>query len=186
MKKNIKSELIILLIIIPTCIFLGISIANKSEGTWPSYSVNSLAKNGYSVIYESLQRLDVNVKRGYRTVGQEDVDTCQVVVVNEVLDEIEDLEQWVSVGGTLIYIGIEESHQAEEKFKPIGKGKWIEPKISSKRIYYNLCIIKWFVDIISPHNNMKECLLKLFLNFPMIDIRAMGFPKDWKSEPLWM
>ena len=66
------------------------------------------------------------------------------------------------------------------------KGKWIISQISPKRIYFDLCIIKWFVDIISPHNNMKERLLKLFLNFPMIDIRAMGFPKDWETEPLWM
>lgn len=66
------------------------------------------------------------------------------------------------------------------------KGRWINSQISPKRIYFDLCIIKWFVDIISPHNNMKNRLLKLFLNFPMIDIRAMGFPKDWETEPLWM
>ena len=162
MKKNIKSELIILLIIIPTCIFLGISIANKSEGTWPSYSVNSLAKNGYSVIYESLQRLDMNVKRGYRSIMQEDIDTCQVVVGSEVIEEIEDLEQWVSDGGTLIYIGIEESHQVEEKVKPIGKGKWIElgsaKQLTNEYLLENTEVAYELYEILADYGTGKEII----------------------------
>lgn len=66
------------------------------------------------------------------------------------------------------------------------KGKWIVSKVSPKRIYFDLCIIKWFVDIISPHSKLKERLLKLFSDFPMIDTKAMGFPKNWEGEPLWM
>ncbi len=66
------------------------------------------------------------------------------------------------------------------------KGKWIVSKVSPKRIYFDLCIIKWFVDIISPHNKLKDRLLKLFSDFPMIDTKAMGFPKYWETEPLWM
>ena len=65
-------------------------------------------------------------------------------------------------------------------------GKWIASNITPKRIYYNICIIKWFVDIISPNNDMVEHLQSLLTQFPMVDIRAMGFPSgNWQDEPLW-
>ena len=65
------------------------------------------------------------------------------------------------------------------------KEKWVVSKISPKRIFYNICIIKWFINIVSPHNDMKTHLQQLLANFPMIDIKAMGFPKNWQEEPLW-
>ncbi|MCD8236446.1 MAG: Abi family protein [Prevotellaceae bacterium] len=65
------------------------------------------------------------------------------------------------------------------------KGHWISPIISPKRIFYNICIIKWFIDIVSPHNDMKGHLQQLLADFPMIDVQAMGFPKNWLEEPLW-
>lgn len=65
------------------------------------------------------------------------------------------------------------------------KGNWIVSNISPKRVFYNICIIKWFIDIVSPHNDMKGHLHRLLVDFPMIDIQAMGFPKNWLEEPLW-
>lgn len=65
------------------------------------------------------------------------------------------------------------------------KGKWLVSKVSPKRIFYNICIIKWFIDIVSPHNDMKGHLLRLLADFPTIDTQAMGFPKNWHEEPLW-
>lgn len=62
---------------------------------------------------------------------------------------------------------------------------WIGTGISSNRIFYNLCILKWFVDIISPENDMKRHLKKLLSDFPSVDVTAMGFPKNWEEEPLW-
>ena len=32
---------------------------------------------------------------------------------------------------------------------------------------------------------MKGHLKQLLADFPMIDIQAMGFPKNWLEEPLW-
>ena len=65
-------------------------------------------------------------------------------------------------------------------------GRWINSDVSPKRIYYNICIIKWFIDIASPNNDMSEHLQTLLAEFPMIDIRAMGFPSgNWQEEPLW-
>lgn len=65
------------------------------------------------------------------------------------------------------------------------KGKWLVSQIPPTRIFYNICIIKWFIDIVSPNNDMKGHLQQLLADFPMIDVRAMGFPTNWQDEPLW-
>ena len=62
---------------------------------------------------------------------------------------------------------------------------WISPTTDKRRVYSNICLIKYFLDIISPSNDFREKLELLFKSFPEIDLRAMGFPTDWKQEPLW-
>ncbi|MCF0219000.1 MAG: Abi family protein [Muribaculaceae bacterium] len=62
---------------------------------------------------------------------------------------------------------------------------WITLPTDVLRIYFNLCIIKYFLDIISPDNDMSAKLHRLFVDFPEIDLSAMGFPKGWEKEPLW-
>lgn len=64
--------------------------------------------------------------------------------------------------------------------------RWIVSGVSPKRIYFDICIIKWFINIVSPNNDMLEHLQALLAEYPMIDIRAMGFPSNnWENEPLW-
>ena len=53
------------------------------------------------------------------------------------------------------------------------------------RIYFNLCIIKYFLDVISPQNDMKVKIDTLLADYPSIDITAMGFPVGWENEHLW-
>jgi abortive infection bacteriophage resistance protein len=54
------------------------------------------------------------------------------------------------------------------------------------RIYFDLCIIKYFLNIISPNNDMKAKIDTLLAEYPAIDIAAMGFPSQgWENEPLW-
>lgn len=62
---------------------------------------------------------------------------------------------------------------------------WINAKFSRDKTFFEICILKWFIDIISPQNDMKQHLLDLLVKFPNIDIRAIGFPKGWENEPLW-
>ena len=62
---------------------------------------------------------------------------------------------------------------------------WISLSTDLRRTYYNICIIKYFLDIISPNNDFKEKLIALFKQFPEIDLKAMGFNENWKDEPLW-
>lgn len=62
---------------------------------------------------------------------------------------------------------------------------WITTSTDKRKTYYNICIIKYFLDIISPNNDFKKKLLTLFLAFPEIDLNAMGFNANWETEPLW-
>lgn len=62
---------------------------------------------------------------------------------------------------------------------------WISPSVSPKRIFYDICILKWFLDIIVPENEMKAHLTTLIAQYPNVDIAAMGFPKNWEEESLW-
>ena len=64
-------------------------------------------------------------------------------------------------------------------------GSWITLPTDALRIYFNLCIIKYFLNIISPHNDMKAKIDALLANYPAIDTAAMGFPRGWENEPLW-
>ena len=62
---------------------------------------------------------------------------------------------------------------------------WITIPADKRRIYYNMCIIKYFLDIISPNNDMLDKMHNLFSKFPEIDLAALGFPVGWENEPLW-
>lgn len=62
---------------------------------------------------------------------------------------------------------------------------WVSTTPSSKRFYFNLCIIKFFIDRIDADNIMRFKLAKLLASYPLVDIRAMGFPNNWQEETLW-
>lgn len=62
---------------------------------------------------------------------------------------------------------------------------WITLPTNPRRIYYDLCIIKYFLDAISPNNDMGQKLRDLLATFPLVDSTAMGFPEGWENEGLW-
>ena len=64
-------------------------------------------------------------------------------------------------------------------------GSWISLPTDTLRIYFDLCIIKYFLNIISPNNDMKSKIDTLLSAYPSIDTAAMGFPRGWENEPLW-
>ena len=69
---------------------------------------------------------------------------------------------------------------------PIGPaGEWITLPTDSMRAYFDICIIKYFLNVISPNNDMQSKLTWLFIRFPEIDLKALGFPQGWETEPLW-
>ena len=62
---------------------------------------------------------------------------------------------------------------------------WITLPTDLLRIYFNICIIKYFLNVISPDNDMLAKLRWLFVEFSEIDLKALGFPQGWEMEPLW-
>lgn len=62
---------------------------------------------------------------------------------------------------------------------------WISSSVNQQKVYFSLCVIKYFVDVISPQNDMTAKLDALFSAYPSIDTAAMGFPQGWRQEPLW-
>ena len=62
---------------------------------------------------------------------------------------------------------------------------WITLPTDPLKVYFDMCIIKYFLDIISPNNDMLDKMNKLFAAFPEIDKVALGFPVGWENEPLW-
>ena len=65
-------------------------------------------------------------------------------------------------------------------------GRWITLPTDPMRTYFDMCIIKYFLDIISPGNDMLSKMQSLFAEYPEVDLRALGFPSgNWQDEPLW-
>uniref|UniRef100_A0AB33IUN4 Abi family protein n=2 Tax=unclassified Prevotella TaxID=2638335 RepID=A0AB33IUN4_9BACT len=62
---------------------------------------------------------------------------------------------------------------------------WISLPTDNLRIYFDLCIIKYFLNVISPGNDMLNKLQSLLAAYPEVDTAALGFPLSWESEPLW-
>lgn len=64
---------------------------------------------------------------------------------------------------------------------------WLKLKTDPLRVYFDMCIIKYFLDVVSPGNDMLDKMLSLFSDYPEIDLKALGFPAgDWQAEPLWI
>ena len=62
---------------------------------------------------------------------------------------------------------------------------WITLQTDPLKVYFDMCIIKYFLDIISPNNDMLDKMNRLFDTFPEVDMAALGFPSGWENEPLW-
>ena len=63
---------------------------------------------------------------------------------------------------------------------------WINLPTDTLRIYFDMCIIKYFLNIISPGNDMLDKMQALFAEYPEVDLGALGFPSgNWQEEPLW-
>lgn len=63
---------------------------------------------------------------------------------------------------------------------------WIDvQQVNHSKIYAQLCCIAYLLDSIGESRSFKQPLKQLIASYPNVDIKAMGFPSDWQSEPLW-
>lgn len=63
---------------------------------------------------------------------------------------------------------------------------FVSPLIYRKRVYYVLCIIQYLLKTIDPTSKFADNIQKLLTEFPNVNPTAMGFPKDWQREALWL
>jgi abortive infection bacteriophage resistance protein len=63
--------------------------------------------------------------------------------------------------------------------------KWHNPRLSNNQIGIILMICRYWLNQINPNNQWSQRALKLFADFPEIEINRMGLPSDWCNHPLW-
>lgn len=75
------------------------------------------------------------------------------------------------------------------RIRPLFPRKTLKPFLSvaaiNNRVYYVLSIIQYLLQTINPSSTFPTRLKQLIADFPEVDLSAMGFPKNWESEPLW-
>ena len=65
-------------------------------------------------------------------------------------------------------------------------GAWLHDRqVGINRVFYALSMIIYLLNTVNPNHTFKEKLENLFQKYPNVDRAAMGFPSDWRSEPLW-
>lgn len=65
-------------------------------------------------------------------------------------------------------------------------GPWMTTRnISTKSVYANLCCMKYLLHKISPDSSFSERLYSLFERYPLVKHQEVGFPANWKTQPLW-
>ncbi len=64
--------------------------------------------------------------------------------------------------------------------------QWIKSNlIAPDRLYAILCTTVYLLNIISPGHMFKVRLKDLLSTFPGIPVANMGFPADWRTDPIW-
>ncbi len=66
------------------------------------------------------------------------------------------------------------------------RGAWVNIKnINANKVYAVACCIAYWLDSMGYGVEFKDGLKALISAYPQVDPAAMGFPRDWESEPLW-
>lgn len=75
-------------------------------------------------------------------------------------------------------------HSFIHRTKYIDSETGIERSLNNKT-YFILSMIIYLMNIINPKHEILERLNALIAAYPNIDLHAMGFPIEWKTETLW-
>jgi len=57
--------------------------------------------------------------------------------------------------------------------------------LNNNSTYYLMSMIIYLLKTINPENTFKEKFYQLLKKYKSVDVKAMGFPSDWKTEELW-
>lgn len=81
--------------------------------------------------------------------------------------------------------------EPERLRKPVGP--WVSSAYNNnKRMFYFLCLLKYFLLRVNKGNRLKEKLAALIDKYPNVPVQYIGIPSDgkgtqldWQNEPLW-
>ena len=62
---------------------------------------------------------------------------------------------------------------------------WVSNDVVQGKVFFTLCILKHFIDVVYPRNSFKQDLVELLKKYPIVDTKAMGFPEKWQEQQLW-
>jgi abortive infection bacteriophage resistance protein len=63
---------------------------------------------------------------------------------------------------------------------------WItDSQVGINRVFYALSMMIYLLNTVNPNHTFKQKLETLFQKYPNVDRKAMGFPQNWHTEPLW-
>lgn len=63
---------------------------------------------------------------------------------------------------------------------------WINnTAIQHEKLYPQLCCINYLLKGLNADTKLSSDIQNLLEQYPNIDISAMGFPENWRKEPLW-
>ena len=65
--------------------------------------------------------------------------------------------------------------------------KWVKqtPNLTGDNFYSAFCIITYILQTIAPKNSFVRQFKKLLRKYKIVNISSMGFPEDWKKQPLF-
>lgn len=61
----------------------------------------------------------------------------------------------------------------------------INNNLRNNRTYFILSMLLYFLQTINPKNTFKKRFINLLEKYNNVDVKALGFPENWKQEPLW-
>lgn len=61
----------------------------------------------------------------------------------------------------------------------------VPPPSEHHMLYIHACCMKYLLDVASPGHHYKTKLADMFIKYPSVDLKALGFPLKWQEEPLW-
>lgn len=56
----------------------------------------------------------------------------------------------------------------------------------TKKVYYALSIILYFLQTVNPNNTFARRFKALLQKYPHVNIAVMGFPSNWDNNSLWV
>ena len=102
------------------------------------------------------------------------------------------LENWIKAASVLRNCCAHHARLWNRRFPVIPKLpqelplKWItSTKIRPMKLYAQLCYLAYMEQTIKPIHPFKQKLVELLSDKPKSILKAMGFPENWQSEPLW-